>query len=103
MYETEYGIKNHMHSTNPLGSVSFNKAENYLKDYLYDSYLTLFIEKKIGSSVNISFDEFINRPRYELESIVNIVMEIDKIKSEVMKKQLDSVDSKFSENLDDIE
>lgn len=51
-----------------------------MKNYLYDGYLSTFIYREIGKKLNISFDEFLARPRYEIESIIRIVEDIDKKK-----------------------
>ena len=51
-----------------------------MKNYLYDGYLSTFIYREIGKKLNISFDEFLARPRYEIESIIRIVEDIDRKK-----------------------
>jgi len=55
---------------------------------MYDNYLSLFIYKDLGKKLNMSFDEFINRPRFEIDSIMSIVDEIDKLKNKVAESRL---------------
>lgn len=86
IYETVYGIHDHTKDKSPLASVSFHEKEKYLDRFLYEGYLTTFIYRDIGRRLNMSFDEFINRPRYEIEMMVKIINERDKLNQEVMKE-----------------
>ncbi len=68
-----------------------------MKNYLYDGYLKTFIYRDVGKMLNISFDDFLNRPRYEIERILQITNEINekKIKStEDSMKELEKVTQK---------
>lgn len=76
LYETEYQICDHRTETKPLTSVRFNEAEKYSDHYLYSSYLELYLYKKVNKYLGISFDEFIDRSRHEIDSMVE---HIDKI------------------------
>lgn len=60
-----------------------NPAENYLKDFLYDGYLTTYLFKELGKKLGMSFDDFLNRPKYEIETIIRIVDEVDKKKNRI--------------------
>lgn len=100
LYETHFGICNHLNNTNPLASVQFNEAENYLKDYIYDSYLATFLYKDLGKKLNMSFDDFINRPRYEIESILRVVNEVDIQKNKINESILQNLEkSKIDKNM----
>ena len=72
-YETEYGIHDHVHASSPLSGVKYNQCEDTVNHYLYDSYLELFLYKGIGKHTGLTFDEFIDRPRYEIEKIAKAV------------------------------
>ena len=63
-----------------MSSVQFHKAEQYLNNYLYDGYLSTFIYRDLGKVLNMSFDEFISRPKYEIESILRITQAINEKK-----------------------
>jgi len=49
-----------------------------------------YLYKEIGKKLGISFDEFISRPRHQIESIVRVVDEFTKTKekdtAEIFKK-----------------
>lgn len=49
----------------------FSESERYNEGYFFSKYLDVFLEKKIGTMLGISFDDFINRPRYEVQLILN--------------------------------
>lgn len=83
LYETTFGICDHVNTNNPLASVQFNPGENYLKDYLYDGYLTTFLFKELSKKLGISFDDFLNRPKYEIEMMMRVVDDVDKKKNRI--------------------
>jgi hypothetical protein len=83
LYETTYGICDHVNNLNPLASVQFNNSENFMKDYLYDGYLTTFLFKELNKKLGMSFDDFLNRPKFEIETIIRIVDETDKKKNRI--------------------
>lgn len=92
LYETKFGIHDHIKAGGPLSSVSINEKEIYTKDFLYESYLRTFIYKDIGKKLSISFDDYINRPRYEIDSINRIVEEIEIKRNEVNRKALANIE-----------
>lgn len=93
LYETQFGIYDHRTSTNPLSSVRFNEAEQYLDNFLYDEYLSIFVYKEIGKKLGMSFDDFLNRPKYEINKILKIIEEVDAKKSETYSNVLNDLDS----------
>lgn len=104
LYETKYQICNHFTTQNPLASVQFNEAEEYLRDYLYDGYLETFIYKEIGKKMNISFDEYLDKPRYEIEMIHRVIESIDQKKAKMnaeLMKNLEKETPKPNMNLED--
>lgn len=101
LYETEFGICDHLTTADPLASVKFHPVEQYHKDFLYDGHLSTFIYRDIGRKLNISFDEYIARPRYEIEAILRVIDHIDSKKAkanEDMLRDLEQSASKPSEH-----
>lgn len=47
--------------------------------------------KDLGKKLNMSFDEFINRPRYEIELILKVVDELDKKKNAINENLLNNL------------
>lgn len=78
MYETEYGICDHTENTRPLSSVRFNEAEKFTDHYLFESYMELFLYKKVNKHLGLSFDEFIDRPRYEIDTMITTIDKVSK-------------------------
>lgn len=76
LYETTYGICDHLSVPNPLSLVQYNPCEEYLQDYFYDRYLATFIERDLGRKLHMSFDDFLNRPRHEIEAILRVTGEV---------------------------
>ena len=68
--------------------MQYNPAENYLRDFLYDGYLTTFLMKELGKKLGMSFDDFLNRPKYEITEMLRIVDEVDKKKNKVSEQVL---------------
>lgn len=83
LYETQYGICDHTTASNPLSGVMFQKAEKYLDNYLYDNYLSTFLYKQVYARTGLSFDEFLSRPRYEIEKILKFVDEYNAKKAKI--------------------
>lgn len=63
-----------------------------MNNYVYDGYLYTFIYRDIGKKLNISFDDFISRPRYEIEKILKIVSDIDNKKAKANQSALDELE-----------
>lgn len=78
LYETKYGICDHINANNPLSAVQFNEPEDYLSRTLYEGYLNTFLYRELGKKLHMSFDDFINRPRHEIEMMMRVVEEVDK-------------------------
>lgn len=52
-----------------------------MSNHLYDGYLNVFLFREIGKHLNMSFDDFINRPKYEIEAILRIIDSYSKKKA----------------------
>lgn len=55
---------------------------------MYDGYLSTFLFKELGKKLGMSFDDFLNRPKFEIESIIRVVDETDKKKDNINKTVL---------------
>lgn len=62
--------------------VKFNKAEKYRQNFLYDNYIKIYAYRGIHQKFGITVDEYLNRPRYEIEELNRIAEEMDKKKVE---------------------
>lgn len=93
LYETQYGIYDHTTSTSPLSGVLFNDAEKYLDNYLFDNYFNTFLYKEIYARTGLSFDEFLDKPRYEIEKIFRLVDDYNKKKSAVASSVTNDLES----------
>ena len=88
LYETHYGIFDHRHSTDPLASVQYNACENYIDHFLYESYLEVFLYKNVYKYTGINFDDFLDRPRFEIEKILYSIEGFRKKESSVNEDAL---------------
>lgn len=99
LYETKYGICDHVNTKSPLALVQFQEAEHYRKNFMYYQWLKLFVQKDIGKRLNITFDQFLDRPRYEIDDIVKAIDEINKVDTQVQEnivKDLEAANSNKS-------
>lgn len=72
-----------MTSGNPLAPVKMNECEGFTRNFLYEGHLRTFIMKDLGKKLGMSFDDFISRPRYEIELMLQVVDDLDKKKNAV--------------------
>ena len=73
LYETHYGVYDHTSAVNPLASVLFQESEQFRDKGLLDNYLETYIYKNVFARTGLTFDEFLNRPRFEIEKILEAV------------------------------
>ena len=73
LYETRFGIFDHTTTPSAFAPVQFNDSECYTKHYLYSAYLDTYLFRSINKYMRMSFDEFISRPRWEMDKIVDAV------------------------------
>lgn len=83
--------------------MQFNEAENYLKDSLYEAYLSTFLHRDISKKLGMSFDDFINRPKYEIDSMLKLIDEIDKKKNALNENMLKSLENTKNHKHNDME
>jgi len=92
LYETTFGIHDHTTTNSPLASVRFNEAEDYFTGTNYEGYLSTFMYRDLGKKLNMSFDDFINRPRYEIETILKVAEDLDKKKLEMNQSAVNELE-----------
>lgn len=96
LYETFYGIHNHAGDTNPFASVAYNASEEYLKDGLFENYVSIYVHKEIYKKLGMSFTDFISQPRYKINSILSVIDDYDKKKMKTNQDLLSDLESKSS-------
>ena len=103
LYEQEFGICNHLNAANPLSSVQLNNAEDYLKNSLYKLYLEVFLNREIHKKLGINFDDFLNRPKFEIEMIMKTLNSYDSKKNKVTDDLLKGIQKETPLPKDSIE
>lgn len=74
-YETYFGIYDFTKPGSGLASVAMHPKEEYFKNSIYDNRLRKYLELDVAKKLNMSFDEYLNRPRYEIENIDRVLGE----------------------------
>lgn len=93
LYETKFGIYDHLGPTGPLSSVAMQEAERHIGKFLYEGYLRNFLMRDLAKKLGMSFDQYLERPKYELELIDGIVAELDKKRNAVNEDLLNELTS----------
>lgn len=91
LYETVYGIQDHTVSSGGLSGVKFNEPERFMDHYLYKSYLELYLYKSVRKYLGISFDDFLNKPRYEIEEIIEVLEAFRQKEKEISDAAIDKL------------
>lgn len=92
LFETEYEIFDHKSTTNPLAAVKFNEGEKFNDHLLLDSYIDLFLYKKVNKYLGLTFDQFIDRPRYEIDKLVTAIERIMVSEANAQQNTLNDLD-----------
>lgn len=96
LYETKFGICDHYKEKSPLVSSRINPAEKFVDGFLYEGHLRNFLYRDIHKKLGITFDDYINRSRYEIDLINKIIEETDSVKA----KTNETVLAELSKNKD---
>jgi hypothetical protein len=96
LYETEYGIYNHLRSdkNRPLASVAFHNSEDMTTDNLLRDTINVYVDKNIHDFFHISLIDFLELPLDIIQLLISIASEkkskkinaIDEIEKEFNKK-----------------
>lgn len=82
LYETKYGIWNHLDKTTkrPLASVAFHDCEDINEGSLLEEAIRAYTSKNIGEYTKLNLVEFLDLP-------IDVVAMVMKICDEAMKKK----------------
>lgn len=73
-YQDEYGIYDHQKPERvPFASQRFHEKEDVIEGGMYLSYMRRFYNAKIGEKMNISWDDFLAKPMWEADFILELV------------------------------
>lgn len=87
LYDTEYGIYNHLNRSRkrPLASVAMHEAEDINTGSLLEEVLRIYTQKNIKDIFNLSLLEYLDLPR-------DIIQMLNTIADETMAKRHSTVD-----------
>lgn len=68
-------------------NVGLSDFENPMMGSLYEIWMSTYVREQIGEIFRVSFDEFLNRPRWEMMKM----LEVAKRRTAELKKTHDSV------------
>lgn len=68
-----------------------------MHNYLYEKYLSSFMYRNIGTKLNISFDDYIDRPRYDIETINRLADKMDQEKIKANTETLGDLEKSYKD------
>lgn len=69
-----------------------NESERFVSGFIYEGHLRNFLYRDIHKKLGMSFDEYINRPRYEIDLLNKVVGDIDSLKAKSNQNLLDELE-----------
>lgn len=75
MYETEYGIYNHITESSgrrPLASVALHPKEDVNTHSLLEEVMKIYLEQNIGETFKLSLIEFMDLPRDIIDMMLGV-------------------------------
>lgn len=82
----------------PASLVSFHKAEDVYLGSMREDHMRHFAELKIGEVFNVSFDQYLARPRHEVEMMRSVAEQVQKRKNTADQNALNEA-QKLAEQL----
>lgn len=73
----------------PASLVAFHTAEDVYKGSLREDHMEHFVELKIGDLFNVSFDQYLARPRHEVKMMREVAERYQKKKNTVEQNALE--------------
>lgn len=101
LFRTTYGIADHFIDTSPMLANKFTEAHKFTDGFIYEEHLRNFIYKDIGKKLGMSFDDYINRPRYEIQNINKVIDHLDAEKAKINQSLVDSLSGEVGKNKKD--
>ena len=59
--------------------------------------MNAFVSKDIGKKLNMSFDDFLNKPKHVIENILRVIDEVDTKKSTATEGLMDDIKKSMKE------
>lgn len=88
LYETNYGIFNHLNSTlnknRPLASVAMFECEDINNNSLLEQVTRTYVKKGIKDVFGLNLNEFLNLPKDIIEILISISDEERRNKENIM-------------------
>ena len=94
MYDTNYGIYNHLnpHNNRPLASVAFHPGEDVNENSLLRNALKVYIDNDIGNLTKLSLVDYLELP----SDVVAIINELCQNKLRENSKTMSQVEQQMS-------
>lgn len=74
-------------------NVGFTDFENPMMGSLYEIWMTTYVRERIGEIFRVSYDEFLNRPRWEMMKMLEVakrrIAEMNKVQNAVVNDELE--------------
>lgn len=74
-YETYYGIHDFTKPGQALTPIAMHPKEEYFKNGIQDNRLRKYLELDVYAKTGLTFDEYLDRPRYEIERLDRVLTE----------------------------
>lgn len=98
MFRTKFGIFNHLTDSEPMAANKFTEKSKFLDGFIFEGRLRNFIYKDISKVTGMSFDDYLCRPRYEIELIDSIVEQIGKERAKQNQQLLDDLEKQKNQD-----
>ncbi|QVW55629.1 hypothetical protein pEaSNUABM9_00033 [Erwinia phage pEa_SNUABM_9] len=74
-------------------NISLSDFENPLMGSLYEVWMTTYVRERIGDIFQLSFDEFLDRPRWEIMKLLEVakrrLAELNRVQGNVVSDELE--------------
>lgn len=90
-YETFYRIHDFTKPGQALNTIAMHPKEEYFKNSIYDNRLRKFLELDIATKMGMSFHEFLELPRYEIQNIIRVMTEFQEKVNRIEEKNQEQI------------
>ncbi|ANZ48618.1 hypothetical protein BIZ83_gp235 [Erwinia phage vB_EamM_ChrisDB] len=74
-------------------NISLSDFENPLMGSLYEVWMTTYVRERIGDIFQLSFDEFLDRPRWEIMKLLEVakrrLAELNRVQGNIVSDDLE--------------